>query len=76
MNSTQVVIISLRGATCHTLAVAGTTATIGPNLDAAPLNSAGVLGAIENGGLGTGGMPAGVLQGQEAKQVAELVAGE
>jgi len=61
---------------CHTLAVAGTSGTIGPNLDTTPLNSAAVLEAIENGGRGTGGMPAGLLQGEEAKSVAELVAGE
>ena len=61
---------------CHTLAVAGTSGTIGPNLDTTPLNSAAVLEAIENGGRGTGGMPAGLLQGEEAESVAELVAGE
>jgi hypothetical protein len=35
-----------------------------------------VLEAIENGGRGTGGMPAGLLQGEDAKRVAELRAGE
>jgi cytochrome c6 len=61
--------------TCHVLEVAGTTGSIGPNLDTTPLNEANVLEAIENGGLGTGGMPAGLLEGEEAKQVAELVGG-
>ncbi len=61
---------------CHTLSVAGTSATIGPNLDTTSLNAAGVLEAIENGGRGTGNMPAGLLEGAEAKRVAELISGQ
>lgn len=70
-----VALFSASCGSCHTLSVAGTSGTIGPNLDATPLNEAGVLEAIETGGRGTGGMPAGLLEGPEAKQVAELVAG-
>jgi hypothetical protein len=32
-----------------------------------------VLAAIENGGLGTGQMPPGLLTGEEAKRVADFV---
>jgi cytochrome c oxidase subunit 1 len=60
---------------CHVLEVAGTTGSIGPNLDTTLLNEADVLEAIEIGGRGSGAMPAGLLQGEEAKQVAELVGG-
>lgn len=65
---------------CHTLARAGTDGVVGPNLD--ELLGAGtpegneprVLTAIENGVSGR--MPAGILQGDAAKQVANFVARE
>ena len=60
---------------CHTLSVAGTTGTIGPNLDTTALNASGAIEAIEVGGRGSGTMPPALLQGEEAKRVAELVAG-
>jgi cytochrome c551 len=59
---------------CHTLAAAGTDATIGPDLDALQPSSEQVLAAIENGGTGSGAMPAGLLSGDDATQVADYVA--
>ena len=59
--------------TCHTLSDAGTSGTIGPNLDDLAPDSARVQTAIENGGAGTGAMPANIVTGQEAEAVAEYV---
>lgn len=60
---------------CHVLSAAGTTGTIGPNLDALQPDKRRVLDAIEKGGTGTGAMPAGLLSDKDAETVAELVAG-
>lgn len=64
---------------CHTLAAAGTDGVIGPNLDTlfgantdVKATESTVLTTIQNG-LG-GRMPAGVVQGEQAKQVAAFVA--
>jgi sulfite dehydrogenase len=68
---------------CHTLAAAGTDGVVGPNLDellgtGAPdattikSNRDRVLSAVENG-IG-GRMPKGILEGEQAKQVAQFVA--
>ena len=68
---------------CHTLAAAGTDGVNGPNLDqllgtgekstdAVKANADRVLNAVEQG-IG-GRMPAGLLQGQQAKTVAKFVA--
>jgi cytochrome c553 len=59
--------------TCHTLADAGTSGTIGPNLDELKPEKARVENAIKNGGAGTGAMPANIVSGQEATAVAEYV---
>lgn len=59
---------------CHTLEAAGTTATVGPNLDDLQPDSASVLSAIENGGAGSGAMPPALISGEEAQQVADFVA--
>jgi mono/diheme cytochrome c family protein len=59
---------------CHTLADAGTNGTIGPDLDALQPSREQVLAAIANGGTGTGAMPAGLLTGDDATQVADYVA--
>lgn len=59
---------------CHTLAAAEATGTGGPDLDALAPDSARVLAAIENGGTGVGVMPANLLQGAQAQQVADYVA--
>jgi mono/diheme cytochrome c family protein len=59
---------------CHTLADAETTGTAGPDLDLLAPDEARVLAAIENGGTGSGGMPANLLEGAEAEEVAAYVA--
>lgn len=59
---------------CHTLDAAGTQGQIGPNLDEQPVNREQVLRAIEIGGLGSGNMPPGLVQGQDAEDVASFVA--
>ena len=59
--------------TCHTLSDAGTSGSIGPNLDDLKPDAARVTTAIENGGAGTGAMPANIVTGQEAEAVAEYV---
>jgi len=67
---------------CHTLAAAGTLGVVGPNLDKvlAPTgngtfeaNYGRVLSAICSG-FGGGRMPAGILQGSNAEDVAAFVA--
>lgn len=60
--------------TCHTLADAGTSGTVGPNLDELKPDKDRVLTAIENGGAGTGAMPANIVTGKEAEAVATYVA--
>lgn len=60
---------------CHTLSAAETSGTTGPNLDDLQPDQQQVLAAITNGGTGSGAMPAGLLQGQEAEGVAAFVAG-
>ena len=63
---------------CHTLARAGTDGIVGPNLDdvlgqgTPETNRQRVATAIENGIEGR--MPAGILQGEDAKLVADFVA--
>ena len=57
---------------CHTLADAGTTGAVGPNLDDAKSDEAKVAGMIASGG---GAMPPGLLEGEEADAVAAYVAG-
>ena len=59
---------------CHTLAAANTTGTVGPNLDQAKPSKAEVLSAIEKWGFGSGTMPPGLLQGTQAEQVSDYVA--
>ena len=68
---------------CHTLAAAGTDGVIGPNLDqllatgpksadTVKANESRVLNAVDSG-IG-GRMPKGILQGAQAKAVAQFVA--
>lgn len=61
---------------CHTLAAAGTDGVVGPDLDdllgVVPGQKDRVLAAIEQGVAGR--MPAGILQGGQAEQVADFVA--
>ena len=60
--------------TCHTLADAGTQGNVGPSLDDLAPDAARVQSAIENGGAGSGAMPANIVTGAEAEAVAEYVA--
>jgi outer membrane protein assembly factor BamB/cytochrome c5 len=61
-------------ATCHTLAAAGATGTVGPNLDELKPDKALVEKQVTNGG---GGMPAfgSALSKEEIESVAEFVSG-
>jgi len=59
--------------TCHVLKDAGTSGAVGPSLDTLKPDKARVDAAIENGGAGSGQMPAGLLAGKEAEAVAEYV---
>jgi mono/diheme cytochrome c family protein len=56
---------------CHTLTAAGTTGTVGPNLDDLKPDQATVRAAIQSG---PGAMPANLLTGAQAQQVAAFVA--
>ena len=56
---------------CHTLADAGTSGNVGPNLDQLKPDEATVANQIQHGG---GGMPAGLLKGDELTGVAKYVA--
>lgn len=58
---------------CHTLAEAGTTGTIGPDLDTVAPDVQTVRDAITNGGTGSGMMPAGLVSGEDLTQVADFV---
>jgi mono/diheme cytochrome c family protein len=55
---------------CHTLTDAGTTGQIGPKLDDVAPDVQQVLTAIKTG---PGKMPENLLEGEEARQVAEYV---
>jgi mono/diheme cytochrome c family protein len=59
---------------CHTLADAETSGTIGPSLDALAPDAATVEAAIRNGGAGSGTMPPNLYTGKQAQQVAAYVA--
>jgi mono/diheme cytochrome c family protein len=72
---------------CHTLAAANAIGKVGPNLDTIKPSATLVLHTIENGCLpkppstnpaenclGEGVMPAGIIQGQDAQDVAKFVA--
>ena len=65
-------------ATCHTLAGSNAVGRVGPNLDTlngGDLKPAFVLDAIKNGrARGAGQMPAGLLYGADAQDVANYVA--
>jgi mono/diheme cytochrome c family protein len=55
---------------CHTLKAAGTTGTVGPNLDDLKPDKATVLNAIKTG---PGAMPSDLYTGAEAEAVADYV---
>jgi mono/diheme cytochrome c family protein len=59
---------------CHTLEAVQAHGVTGPNLDdLAPLDKQRVLNAIKTGGTGTGRMPPGLLEGEDADAVATYV---
>jgi cytochrome c553 len=61
-------------ASCHSLGAANARGITGPSLDQiGEISPQRVVGAIENGGTGQGLMPADLLEGQEAQDVAEYV---
>jgi mono/diheme cytochrome c family protein len=60
---------------CHDLDAVQARGVTGPDLDElGAVDRERVLNAIENGGTGQGRMPAGLLQGQDAQDVAAYVA--
>ncbi len=74
------VLFSQRCAGCHTLSAAGTQGSAnrnvrvqGPNLDQRKESRSDVLFAIRNGGFSGGIMPANIVTGREASQVADFV---
>ena len=61
-------------ASCHTLAAVNARGVTGPDLDRiGTLTKARVLSAIKIGGTGQGRMPSGLLQGQNAQDVAAFL---
>ena len=61
-------------ASCHSLAAVNARGVTGPNLDKlGVVNKQRVLSAIRIGGTGLGRMPAGLLQGKDADDVATFV---
>jgi len=74
------VLFSERCAGCHTLSAAGTQGSAnrnvrvqGPNLDQRTESRSDVLFAIRNGGFSGGIMPANIVTGKQASQVADFV---
>jgi cytochrome c553 len=68
-------LFSQRCATCHTLEDAGAVGRVGPNLDELAPAAGLTVNAIEKGrARGTGQMPAQLLEGQDAKDVAAYIA--
>jgi cytochrome c oxidase subunit I len=59
---------------CHTLKAAGTSGTVGPNLDQLKPTKPAVLAAIAKGGAGSGTMPKDIVTGKDAEAVAAYVA--
>jgi cytochrome c553 len=61
-------------ASCHTLAAVNARGVTGPDLDRiGPITRSRVLNAIRIGGTGQNRMPSGLLQGQNAQDVAAFV---
>lgn len=68
-------IFAERCATCHTLRAANAVGKVGPNLDQLRPPKALVLDAIQKGrARGQGQMPAALVDGQDAQDVANFVA--
>ncbi|HYI81569.1 MAG TPA: cytochrome c [Thermoleophilaceae bacterium] len=67
-------IFSQTCASCHSLAAVNARGVTGPSLDQiGEVTPERIVNAIENGGTGQGLMPAGLLEGQEAEDVANYV---
>jgi mono/diheme cytochrome c family protein len=61
-------------ASCHSLAAVNARGVTGPSLDQiGEVTPERIVNAIENGGTGQNLMPAGLLEGEEAQDVAEYV---
>ena len=61
-------------ASCHSLAAVNARGVTGPDLDEiGEVTPERVRNAIRNGGTGQDRMPAGLLEGEEARDVAEYV---
>jgi mono/diheme cytochrome c family protein len=61
-------------ATCHTLKAANAVGRVGPNLDQLTPPKALILNAIQQGrARGNGQMPAGLVDGQDAQDVANFI---
>jgi mono/diheme cytochrome c family protein len=68
-------VFAQRCSTCHTLRAANAVGKVGPNLDQLRPPKALILDAIKNGrARGQGQMPAGLVDGQDAQDVADFVA--
>jgi mono/diheme cytochrome c family protein len=68
-------VFAQRCANCHTLRAANAVGKVGPNLDQLRPPKALVLDAIKKGrARGQGQMPAGLVDGQDAQNVADFVA--
>ena len=64
-----------RCATCHTLAAANAVGKVGPNLDQLRPPKALIIDAVRKGrARGQGQMPANLVDGQDAQEVADFVA--
>jgi mono/diheme cytochrome c family protein len=59
---------------CHSLAADSAQGVTGPNLDELAPDKERVLNAIKRGGTGDGRMPANLLEGEDAENVAAYVA--
>ncbi len=58
---------------CHTLKAAGTSGTLGPDLDEIEAPKQNILGALGAGGMGSGRMPKDLVTGRDAERVAQYV---
>ena len=68
-------VFAQRCATCHTLRAANAVGKVGPNLDQLRPPKPLILDAIQKGrARGQGQMPAGLVDGQDAQEVAGFVA--
>jgi cytochrome c551 len=68
-------VFGTRCATCHTLRAANAVGKVGPNLDQLRPPKALILDAVQKGrARGQGQMPAGLVDGQDAQDVAAFVA--